>query len=221
MKRLNQYGVVDSWLLAFILTLTLFLAAAGFGGWAFMSRSDYKNNVDQKIAAAVEVAQKETSDKKDAEFVEKEKSPVKTYVGPAAYASVSITYPKTWSAYVDETGKGGASIVDGYFHPVVIPGLQSNSNFALRMQVLSTSYASQIATYSQFLKTGKLKSVPYTPAKIPSVTGLRLEGEIAKDKQGVIILLPVRDKTLKIWTESTQFIGDLDKIVLPALTFVP
>jgi len=36
-----------------------------------------------------------------------------------------------------------------------------------------------------------------------------------------MILLPLRDKTLKISTESQQFVGDFDNIILANLKFVP
>lgn len=220
MKRLDQVGMVDSWLVAFVVTLTLFVAAAGFGGWAFMSRNDYKTNVDAKISEAVAAAEKATSAKKDVEFVEKEKEPFRNYTGPVTFASVSITYPKTWSAYVDEAGKG-ASIIDGYFNPAVVPGLTSGSNIAVRLQVLNASFATQVATYNQQVKNNSVRVTPYRPAKVPSVTGVRIDGEIFKGKQGSMIIVPVRDKTVKVWTEASQFVGDLDKIILPSLTFIP
>ena len=47
------------------------------------------------------------------------------------------------------------------------------------------------------------------------------ENYLNGDKQGTMIILPVRDKTLKIWTEGNEFVGDLDKIILANLSFVP
>jgi hypothetical protein len=221
MKRINQRGLVDTWLIAFLLTFLLLIGAGIFGFWAFGERNDYKDNVDAKIADAVAVAQKENSDKKDAEFREKEKEPYRTYVGPAAYASVAITYPKTWSAYVDESARGGGNVVDGYFNPSTVPGVQSGNNFAIRVQISGASYNQELNNMAQFIKAGKIKVIPYRPAKVPTVTGVRVDGEIFTGKQGSMIILPVRDKTLKIWTEATQFVGDLDKIILENLTFVP
>lgn len=220
MKRLNQHGTVDTWLVAFSLTVVLFIAAAGFGGWAFMSRNDFKDNTDQKIAEALQAAEKDLTAKKDAEFFEKEKLPNKTYVGPEAYGSVSLIYPKTWSSYVDEASRG-TTFVDSYFHPVTIPGLGSGTNFALRMQVVGGGYTAQVNAFAQSIKLGKVQVTAYRPPKVDSIAGVRIDGEIIKGKQGILILLPIRDKTLKIWTESKQFAGDLDNTVLANLTFVP
>ncbi len=52
---------------------------------------------------------------KDNEFIVREKQPLQTYTGPSAFGSISVKYPKTWSAYVDETNS--STPVDGYFHP--------------------------------------------------------------------------------------------------------
>lgn len=213
--------MVDAWLIAFILTLFLLLGAGGFGYWAFNERNDYKNNVEAKISDAVAKAQKQTSDKKDAEFREEEKKPYRTYIGPAAFSSVSITYPKTWSAYVEESKSTSGKVVDGYFHPAVVPGKDSGSNYAIRMQITSNSYSQELNQLAQNIRTGKIKVVPYRAPKVPTVTGVRVDGEIQVGKQGTVVILPIRDKTLKVWTEATQFTGDLEKIVLENLTFAP
>jgi hypothetical protein len=220
MKRLDQQGSSTGWLIAFIISTFLFVGVAIFGFWAFSERNDYKNNTDAKVVAAVEEAQQQTSAAKTKEFEEKEKNPYRTYVGPGAYGSISISYPKTWSAYVDETSTG-ASIIDGYYNPATVPAIQSKANFALRVQVITQSYTQIVTTLSQQLKNGKFKMVPYRADKVPSVTGVRVDGEVSPGKQGSLIILPVRDKTLKIWSEAPEFVKDLDAIVLPNLTFVP
>lgn len=220
MKRLNQQGIVDVWFLAFMLTLILFFAAAGFGFWAYAGKQDYKNNVDPKIEAAVAKAEKATTDKKDAEFLEQEKKPLRTYTGPAAYGSISISYPKTWSVYADETARS-SSPLDASMNPGAVPGLQSGSSVALRVQVVSSSYADVAKSLDSQVKSGKVTVVPYVAAKVPSLTGIRVDGAIADKKEGAMIVLPLRDKTLKIWTEASQYVGDFNNIILPNLTLVP
>lgn len=216
----DQRGVMDAWLMAFSLTLVLLFGSLGFGAWAFIGRQDYKNNVDIKIADAVASAQKETSDKKDKEFDEKEKEPYRDYVGPPAYGSIDIKYPKTWSAYVDESSRSNTP-VDGYFNPATVPGLQSNASYAIRVKVTNTKYADDVRTFESVTKAGKVKVTPYSAPKVAGVVGIRLDGEVQTGKQGSMIILPLRDKTMRIWTESSKFVGDLDKIVLPNLVFIP
>ena len=220
MKRLNQRGAIDSWLIAFIVTLLITLIALGFGIWAFSGRQEYKNKVDEKIAIAVVDAETANSLKKDAEFAEKEKNPLRTYTGPATYGSLSISYPKTWSAYVDETAKSNLPL-SGVLNPSFVPGLQSNLPVAQRFTVSSSNYSSVVKTFDSLVKAGKIKVTPYKADKVPNVIGVRLDGEILTGKQGSMIIVPLRDKTLQVWTESPQFVPDFNTIILPNLVFVP
>lgn len=181
---------------------------------------DYKNNVEPKIADAVAKAEEATSAKKEAEFVEKEKQPLRIYTGPSAYASVAISYPKIWSVYADESSRG-SNPLEAYFNPNFVPGLQSDNNVALRVEVVSTAYADVLKSFQSQAKNGKITVNTYYVAKVPSVTGIRVDGEIVSKKSGSMIVVPVRDKTLKIWTEANQFVGDFDNIILPNLTLVP
>jgi hypothetical protein len=53
--------------------------------------------------------------------------------------------------------------------------------------------------------------------------GSRIEGQLdqkSKNK-GVMILLPLRDKTIEISTQSQDFVKDLDNIVMAQFTFEP
>ena len=218
MKKLNQRGAA-SLLIPLILVMIMLLAAAGFGGWAYMSRQDYKDNSDKKVATAVDAAKKDEATLKDAEFVEKEKQPLRSYNGSAAYGSVNLSYPKTWSAYVSESDS--STPIDAYLHPSFVPGIQSQTAFALRLQVVSTAYSQTLAQYDSPTKSGEVKASPFKFPKVGSVTGVRLDGTIAQGKTGSMVIVPLRDKTLKIWTEANQYVGDFNNNILPNLTFVP
>jgi hypothetical protein len=216
----RQEGSINILMIPLILAVVLFFFALGFGLWAFSSRQDYKNNVDQKIADAVKVAQTQTATAKDSEFIEREKEPLKEYKGPSSYGSVSIKYPKTWSAYVDENGGSGA-LVDGYFHPSFVPGLQSNTGYALRFQVSDDTYAESLKDFDSDVKQGYTKAKPYKPVNVPNIVGLRLDGKLPDQKSGTLILIPLRDKTIKLWTESDQFSKDFEKNILANFKFSP
>lgn len=203
-----------------IVTVLLLLGALGFGFWSFSRMQDYKNNSDKKSAAAVAKAEETLNKKKDAEFAEESKKPNKAYAGPATMGSVSFSYAKTWSAFV--TAEDKLSIpVEGYFHPNVVPGVQSDTSFALRLQVLNQAYDQVLKQFESSVKTSKAKISAYRAPKVESVLGSRIEGAIAQNKQGYMVVLPLRDKTLKIWTEADTFRGDFDNTVLSTLTFSP
>ncbi len=207
-------------LLALIVCVLLLLGALGFGLWAYNSQQDYKNNSDKKSEAAVTIAVEKESTRKDNEFTEKEKNPFKTYLGPAAFGSIEIQYPKTWSAFVIETDKG-AKPINGFFHPGFVPDTLGQTAFALRLEVTNQSFEQEMKQFESKVKAGKVTVSPYSAKNVPGTPGARVSGEISQDKQGTIILLPSRDKTIKIYTESQQFVGDFDNIILANLKFVP
>lgn len=221
MKSMSrQEGSINVLLIPLILALLFFFGALGFGLWAFSSREDYKNNTDAKIAAAVEVAQKETATEKDNEFIEREKQPLKDFQGPASLGTISMKYPKTWSGYVDESDQGSVGL-DGYFQPNVVPGIDSGANYALRLQVVNRTYAEELQAFDSGVKQGKTKAVPYKPVNVENVVGMQLSGELGENKTGTLILLPLRDKTIKIWTEGDQYLGDFNDNILPNFKFIP
>ncbi len=207
-------------LIPLVVLALLLLVALGFGAWAYMERQDYKNNVDSKIKDAVAVAVQQESSRKDNEFLEKEKSPYKSYKGPDTFGTVSIKYPKTWSAYVIEKSSSTTPI-SGYFHSPYVPDVQGQTAFALRLEVINRAYDQELKTLDSKAKSGKVRISAYKAKNVSGVTGVRIVGEIDNGKTSTMVLLPLRDKTLKIWTESTTFVKDLDSIILATLTFTP
>lgn len=218
----SMYGYINILLIPLILVTLLLFGAAGFGYWAFSGRQDYKNNVDQKIAAAVEQNTQQVSAQKEKDFAEREKSPLKTYVGPSEFASLHIQYPKSWSGYVS-TVSGSSSPVDGYFYPNVVPTTDGNNtvSFALRVQVQAQSYDNILQNYQAQLQDKTITVKPYRMPKVSSVVGVKITGQIFPQKKGTLIVLPIRDKSLMLWTEGSSFQKDFDNIIVPNFTFSP
>ena len=106
MNTSRESGAVNPLLISNLLTGFMVLALTGLTIWLFMGYSDYKNNSDQKVAAAKVAAKEEQKNADEAEFTEKEKLPTRTYTGPADLGSVSFQYPKTWSVYVAKQSSG-------------------------------------------------------------------------------------------------------------------
>lgn len=213
----QESGSINILLIPLILAVVFFFAALGFGLWAFSSRQDYKNNVDAKIATAVEIGQKETATEKDNEFIEREKQPLKEYKGPASAGTISIKYPKTWSAYIDEADNK----LDAYFHPNYVPGIDGDIAYALRVEVTDKTYSEELKTFDSAVKQGTAKAAPYKPVNVDSVVGTQITGDIGDQKTGTLVLLPLRDKTIKIWTEADQFNNDFTNNILANFKFVP
>jgi hypothetical protein len=223
MKKLQgEQGSMNVLLVPVILLAVLFVGAAIFAVWAFGSRQDYKNNVDAKIATAV-ADNKTVVQAADAkQFAEAAKKPLKPYIGPEAYGSLHIMYPKTWSAYVDEGT--GSKPLNAYFHSDFVPSVDMKQTYNLRVQVNGTSYSNMLGQYASAIKVGKATAVPYTLPQVPDVTGMRIDGAVVPSDPkatGAMVLLPMRDKTLQIWTESPSYLQDFTDNILANMTFSP
>lgn len=219
MSTNRQSGSANMLLVSLILAVLLLLSMTGFGAWAFSSRQDYKNHSDAKSAVAAAAAVKVAQASDATKYAEEAKSPLKLFVGPGQYGSITVHYPKTWSGYIVQNN---ATPLDAYFQPDVVTDINSPStSFALRIQVLNQTYAQVMATFSSKVTTKQVTATPYTFPKVKSVVGSRIDGQISTDNQGSIIVLPLRNLALLISTQSQTFEPDFNNIILPNLSFSP
>lgn len=174
---------------------------------------EQRDHTQPMIAEAVREAEEAQQARLEAEFTEREKLPTKTYTAPSELGSVKVTMPKTWSQYLD---MGKKNELQFYAHPNYVPS--EGVNYALRMSVINKSYADEMKRYEPAIKKGDIKS---SSVQASGATGARLDGTIEKDKEGSMVVFPLRDKTLRVWTENPEFQDDFDNIVLQSLTFVP
>lgn len=207
--------------------LAVLLLASLIGNFTlYSSRQDYKTKSDQKAAAAALAATKAENARLSAQFDAANKAPYKTYQGSNTYGSITFSYPKTYSVYTDENGTD--TPINAYFYPDQVPSVQSNVAYALRAELVNTAYADVLSDFQSEISAGTVKAVAYVPPKMKAVAnvspGMLLTGPISSensDAQGSLAVIKVRDKTLKIYTESTAYNSDFNNIVLPSLTFAP
>jgi hypothetical protein len=220
MKTNRQGGYMNVLMIPLVLAVVLLVSAASFGAWAFSSRSDYKNHSDVKSAAAASAAVKATQETDAKKYAEEAKSPLKKFVGPSQFGSVTAMYPKTWSGYIIANN---STPLSAYFQPDVVPDIsgQSNNAYAFRVQVVSQTYANELQSYSSLVSTKKVTVTPYTFPKVPGVVGSRIDGQISANDQGTIIIVPLRNLSLLVSTESQNFEPDFNNIILPNFTFSP
>jgi hypothetical protein len=216
-----QGGYVSGMLVSLIVSVVVLMGSIGFGAWAFTSRQDYKNNVDQKIAKASAETRTKTQAEDAVQYAEAAKSPLKSHVGPSQFGAITVQYPKTWSGLVAEEGRG-TTPVNNWYHPDVVPNTGNKENaYALRIQIVDQAYDRIIDGYNSDVKSQKVTAKPFALPKVPNTVGLRLDGQIDDKKRGSMVIIPVRNMTLKIWTESPDFVADFDKYIVPNFTFSP
>lgn len=222
-ERLGEQGELNVLLIPVIILALLFVGVGSFAYWAYTGRQDYKNNVDAKISSAVadNTQTVQTTDAK--QYAEAAKNPLVTYVGPDAYGSVKVSYPRTWSAYIDTTD--ASKPLDAYFHAGYVPSTDSRQTYNLRVQVNTQSYSSIMSSYSGRVTNGQITAKPYALPKVPGVVGTMLTGAVVTGQPsggaGTLVLIPLRSTTLEIWTESNDYAADFNTYILPNLTFSP
>lgn len=212
----NQKGDFDPLLIPLVVSILLVVGVSGFGIWSYSQYLDFRDNTQKKIDVAVDDAKKVQETELEAEFAEREKNPKLSYVSNAALGSIEFDYPKTWSAYYDEDITRTREPLDAFFHPKSVPA--KGTFFALRVNMSESDYVDEVDDLEDEVEK---KLVTATPVLINGISGMRFDGQIAKEYKGAIILFQLRDKTVKIWTESEAYLEDYNNIVKNNLTFVP
>lgn len=212
--RKHQQGNIDPLLIPLIVSVILVVGLASFGIWSYLQFLDQRDNTDEKIAVAVAEAEARQAEELEADFAERQKSPYTTWVSRASIGSISLTYPRTWSAYVEERDTGNKPLT-GTFHPSVVDDDKA-TRYALRILVDESDYSKTTGAFDKEIEDGLVVSKPITVA---GVTGLRFDGQIDKDYQGAMVVFRLRDKTVRIWTESTAYVKDFNDVVIAKLNF--
>ncbi|HSX28108.1 MAG TPA: hypothetical protein VLF60_01520 [Candidatus Saccharimonadales bacterium] len=214
----REAGILNVLLVPVIVLCILAAGVTAFGAWSYTKYQDYKNNTDQKVAAAVTDAKQKQQTELAAQFAEQAKSPTRKFSGPEQLGTVGVTYPKTWSVYVGQDGSTDNQF-EAYFNPDVVPPITDHKyTYALRITIQQRDYADFLKTFDSQIQKGLLKA---TPIKLQSGEGMRLDGTFVNKTEGAMVLFALRDKVVQVYTESKEFVPDFDKTILPTLTFIP
>lgn len=210
----RQRGAISGLLIFNIVLLLLVLLFGSVMIWALVNYTDQKKNVDSKIEVAVAEAKKQQMETDEKIFTEREKYPYRQFVGPEDLGRVSFEYPKTWSVYTAKEG----GVLETYLHPGVVQSVDSDRPFAARVSVTDKSYEQTLKDYDNAVKKGELKSSPVT---VNGFSGNRLDGKFSKTVEGSMVVFKVRDKTLRVYTQSPSFRNDYNDVILKSLKFNP
>ena len=178
--------------------------------YLFTELDGAKNERDEFATAQVEKASDSFEKDIEAKYFQKEKEPFLDFDGPELLGGITFKYPKTWSVMVEQSVSDNEQI-NAYLHPGIIRfDDESSRSYALRMQLIKDTYSAALEPYIDLVKEGKLKSKAVV---FNGTEGVRLDGQLSEEDRGSMVILPLRDKTMKFWTESPDFIDDYNTIL--------
>lgn len=203
-----------------IVIIIVSLIAVTFIGlfiWMNMNYQEAKTDVDSQIAVAVAEAKDEQASRLEADFLEREKYPYKTFSGPADYGQLTFEYPKTWSVYVAAAATNSDGDFNAYFNPVQVDAVGDDTVNALRVTIRDKSFDEVTEEYQRAMnrKDSGLTVTSVTIGKNNNITANRYTGKIpdTKDLSGFIVTFKIRDKTAILQTDSVLFQADFDKLL--------
>lgn len=197
-----------------ILVVVCLIAAAAivFAVIYFMKFNELNTDFESKKNLEVAKAVKEQEDKDNASFAEREKLPYYSFTGPSDYGSISFQYPKTWSVYVDSDGTNNSDF-KAYFRPSQVDPLKNkDSRYALRFSILNRQYDTVQKSYQSKVAGGKMTANVFN-ADNNNITGIRYEGEIEKNINGVVVLVKVNDKTAVFQMDAEVYRTDFETLL--------
>lgn len=217
-KPLKTRAGGETSLLKTVIIILLALLLVGALGLAYYFFSEYRaarTNVDEQIDVAVLDAVKAREDELLAKFEEDYKYPYDSLTGPEDFGSLSLKYPRTWSAYTYKDGSSGEYLV--FLHPDKIPQNPQNSTtvLALRVQIKSESFETATNRFAGFVKRGVLTS---SIVQIDGHDATRYDGQFTSNFTGSVVLIKIRDKVAQIETDAEIHRDDFNKI-LETITF--
>ena len=206
----SERGSVNGWMVGTIGCLILFLIAGSLAIWAYMQYSREKSDVDSKVAIKVAEGKREQAEFDWRKYSDEAKNLRVEFVGPTEYGRVSFMYTKTWSVYIANDGSDRGDY-KAYFHPISVPPITNkNSRFALRLEIINKNMDTVLNEYQSRLKKGELTS---SSTEFNGISATRIDGTFEKELRGSVVLMKVRDKTIRFSTDADTFKPDFQTIL--------
>lgn len=210
MTKLNNQGSVGAGVIPIAGLGLLVAVLLGIVIVLFVQLDEAKDEREQYAAEVVTNKEADIKAELQAEFDEKEKDPFEDFETDPVLGDVKFRYPKTWSVSMLQDPASDPQI-DAYFHPNAIRvDAADTRSYALRVQLVLEPYSEVVEGFSSDIEEGLLKTKAVT---FNGVEGIRLDGQLDEVDRGAKVVLPFRDKTIMVWTESRDFLNDFEKVM--------
>jgi hypothetical protein len=202
-----KFMLIGVSIVAVILLVTTLVFAAG--------ASTTTAELDAKYAAGVEDGKAEQKKADVAEYNKATVSSTRTYTAPVVHGSFEITYPKAWNLSIDSTS---ALPVDGLVDPGYVNLV--SAEHALKFTLQDKAFESSKKDYDDLMKKGAKR----TEVTVSGIKGYQYVGKInedAKEAVGTVVIVPLRDKTMLLQTDSNELYADAYKQMVETAKLKP
>ncbi len=202
-----------------IVIIILSLALVTFIGlfiWKMMEYDEVSTDVRGQINVAVAEAKDEQATQDEAEFLEREKYPYNTFMGPVDYGALTFEYPKTWSVYIENAANETGQDFHAYLNPIQVDAVGNETINALRVEILNKGFDDVVEEYQRSLEDEKkpLSVESVMIGKNGDIAANRYTGVIPRTElQGIFVVFKIRDKTVILRTDSMLFQEEFDKLI--------
>lgn len=206
----NQKGEVNILMIMVVFFTFTTLALAGIAIYYIRGYQKAQTTVDIQKSAAAEAAKAQQKQADEAAFAEAAKQPYRAYSAPSVLGAMTLSFPKTWNIYAEEN-QGSGTQLNLFFNPEIVRADSTyDGTYALRVTFEQQLYTESTKKRQNDIEKGLLRVQPIT---VQGVEGTRYTGQVTKERQGIMVILPIRDKTLTLWTESADYTADFDSII--------
>jgi hypothetical protein len=145
-------------------------------------------------------------------------SPFRSYKAGKDFGNFEIKFPKNWNATVTEN-VAATNQVNLVLHPEIVKALgdpsQPGNNYAFRALLIKQGSDSLQKTLDDRVKAKKMTSKSVT---VSGIAAKWYEGAWDDRHTGVMVLVPVRDKTIELITDySKDYINEFNTILAQAV----
>lgn len=210
-KKKDIGGLIKT--IAIVVVSLIAVTFIGLFIWMYMQYNEAQSDLDAKISVAQAEAKDEEAARLEADFLEREKYPYKTFSGPVDYGQLTFEYPKTWSVYIAADAANGGDF-EAYLNPIQVDMVSAESTInALRVIVRDESFESVTAEYQKEMERED-SNLNMETVTVNGVTANRYTGTIPDTElNGIVVVFKIRDKTAILQTDSVLFREDFDKLI--------
>jgi hypothetical protein len=203
-----------------ISTIVFGIIALGFSITSVLAITDAQHSrstLDSQKKTAYSSGQNDQKAQDAKDQLAANESPFRSYVASELFGNFEIKFPKNWNAYVVED-LSSTTQVNLTLQPDLVRlngGQGKANNYAFRALLIKTDSTTLNKTFADRIKNKKLTTKNVT---VSGITATQYIGALDDTHNGIMTVVPVRDKSLELITDSTtDYLGEYNQILSQAV----